>query len=145
MKKIVIGCDHAGFELKEYLKINLNKDILELIDLGTYTDESCDYPDFSHKVAKAIDTGEFKFGILICGSGIGVSMVANRYNNVRAALCWNKETAKLSREHNDANVICLPSRFIDNSTAKEMTEIFLTTDFEGGRHQRRVEKISKKI
>ena len=143
--KIVIGCDHAGFDMKEYLKINLNKDIYELIDYGTYTDASCDYPDFSHTVAKAVNDGEFRFGILICGSGNGVCMVANRYEKVRAAICWNKDTARLARSHNDANIICLPSRFIDLNLAKEMVEIFLTTEFEGGRHQRRIDKISKKL
>lgn len=142
-KKIIIGSDHAGFELKEFVKESLIKQEYEVKDVGTHSSDSCDYPDFAHQVAKAINDKQYERGILICGSGNGVCMTANKYSEVRAALCWSKEIAMLARSHNDANIICLAGRFIDKQLGIDMVNIFLSTDFEGGRHQRRIEKISK--
>jgi ribose 5-phosphate isomerase B len=142
--KLVIGSDHAGYKLKEYLKKELIKNGYELNDYGTNKEESVDYPDYAHPLAEAIEKKQFDFGILICGSGNGVNMVANKYKNIRAALCWNVEVAKLARLHNDANIISLPARFIDEITAIRIVETFLKTEFEGGRHQNRVKKISDK-
>ncbi|MCF8302398.1 MAG: ribose 5-phosphate isomerase B [Bacteroidales bacterium] len=142
--KIVIASDHAGYELKEKVKQQLEKDGYQFDDMGTVSEESVDYPDFAHKLGKAVNDGVYKRGIVMCGSGQGVSMTVNKYENVRGALCWNAEQAELSRRHNDANVIALPGRFIDGSEAVEAVKKFMNTGFEGGRHQRRVEKISKK-
>lgn len=139
--RIAIGSDHAGFELKEFIKEVLSADKMELSDFGTYSMESVDYADFGHLVAQAIESGRDDFGILICGSGIGVSITANRHHGVRAALCWNVEIAQLARKHNDANVICIPARFVGTKEALDMVKAFLITSFEGGRHQRRIEKI----
>jgi ribose 5-phosphate isomerase B len=140
-QKIVIGADHAGFEYKEAIKIYLEKNNTGIIDVGTHSLESCDYPDYAHATAREIENGNVDFGILICGSAIGVSVTANKHQQIRAALCWQNEIAKLSRQHNNANIICLPSRFVTLDEAIEMTHTFFTTDFEGGRHQKRVEKI----
>ncbi|CAG0989957.1 MAG: ribose 5-phosphate isomerase B [Bacteroidetes bacterium] len=139
--KLIIGSDHAGFQLKEYLKAELIKKGFELEDVGTHSEESVDYPDFAHTLALKVENGEFKYGILICGSGNGISMAANKHKGIRSAICWNKELAKLAREHNDANIIALPARFIKNKEAEECVEVFLNTRFEGGRHERRVQKI----
>lgn len=139
-RNICIASDHAGYELKEFLKERFKQDF-SWIDFGCFGKDSVDYPDFIHPLAKEIDEGLQMTGVIICGSGIGVSMVANKYKKVRAALCWNKEIAKLSRQHNNANVLALPARFISNVEASEITEIFMTTAFEGGRHAIRVEKI----
>lgn len=139
--KIVIGADHAGFEYKEVIKQYLAKNNIEIIDVGTHSLESCDYPDYAHAAAHEIESGNVEFGILICGSAVGVSVTANKHQQIRAALCWQNEIAKLSRQHNNANIICLPARFVTIDEALEMTHTFLTTDFEGGRHQKRVEKI----
>lgn len=138
---IAIGCDHAGFGMKEYLKSRLSESGYSLKDFGTYSAESTDYPDIAHPLARAINEGTYKCGIVICGSGVGMCIVVNKYPGVRAALVWEEEIAKLSRQHNDANIISLPARFISNEQAVKFTDIFLNTDFEGGRHQRRVEKI----
>ena len=138
-----IGSDHAGFNLKEFLIEQLTRKGYNFKDYGPFTDESVDYPDFIHPLAKAVNDGEFAFGIIMCGSGQGANMTANKYPKVRSALCWDVEQAKLSRQHNNANIIALPGRFIDFELATEIVEIFLSTDFEGGRHSRRVEKISK--
>lgn len=138
-----IGTDHAGFSLKEFLIEHLTKKGYNFKDYGPFSDESVDYPDFIHPVAKAVNNGEFKFGIIMCGSGQGANMTANKYPNVRAALCWNVEQAKLSRQHNNANIISLPGRYIDFEQAEDIVEIFLHTDFEGGRHLRRLEKMVK--
>lgn len=139
---IVIGSDHAGFELKQNIMASLSSNAsIHIIDVGTNSSESCDYPDYAHALAKAIEQGQAAFGILICGSGEGVCITANRHKGIRAALCWLKDIAQLSRQHNDANVICLPARFVTPEQALEMVYVFMTTDFEGGRHQRRVEKI----
>jgi len=138
---VAIGTDHAGYDDKEILKGYLQELGWTIDDKGTFSKESADYPDFAHPVASAVETGKAAFGVLICGSGIGVSIAANRHKGVRAALCYNKDIAKLCREHNDANVICLPARFISMEDMKEYINIFTETSFEGGRHIRRVEKI----
>ncbi|MCD4791313.1 MAG: ribose 5-phosphate isomerase B [Bacteroidales bacterium] len=139
---LAIGSDHGGYKLKQYIIKNLIADGYKIKDFGTNLEESVDYPDYIHPVAKSINNGEFIQGIIICGSGQGASMVANKYPKVRSALCWNKEQAELSRQHNNANIIALPGRFIDFDNAVEMVKLFLNTDFEGGRHIRRINKIS---
>lgn len=139
--KIVIGSDHAGFEYKEAIKQYLAKFSTTVIDVGTHSLDSCDYPDYAHAAAREIENGNTDFGILICGSAVGVSVAANKHQKIRAALCWQNEIAMLSRQHNDANIICLPARFVTIDEAEEMVHTFFTTDFEGGRHQKRVEKI----
>jgi ribose 5-phosphate isomerase B len=139
--KIVIGSDHAGFEYKEAIKQYLAKNNIETIDVGTHSTESCDYPDYAHAAAREIENGNSEYGILICGSANGVAITANKHQKIRAALCWQNEIASLARLHNDANIICLPARFVTIDEAEEMVHTFLTTEFEGGRHQKRVEKI----
>ena len=143
MKKISLGiaADHAGFKFKENLVIELVKQGYEIKDYGTYSDESTDYPDYAHQLAKAVNEGIHKFGITLCGSGNGINMTANKYQGVRAALCWNKEISELARLHNDANVCSIPARFVDFDLALEIINVFLITKFEGGRHLRRIEKI----
>lgn len=141
--KIAIGSDHAGFRLKETIKSYLQKKGFEVKDFGTYSEERADYPDFAHPVAKAIETHEMEMGVLICGSGNGVNMTANRHHGVRSALCWNAEIAKLARQHNDANIIALPARFIDEMEAEKCIDVFFSTPFEGGRHTERVNKIDQ--
>jgi ribose 5-phosphate isomerase B len=138
--KIAIGADHAGFEYKELLKSFLNGH--ELKDFGTYSADSVDYPDFAHPVAEAVESGEYNFGILVCGSANGVAITANKHQQVRAAICWQKEIAELARQHNNANIICIPARFVSEALAKEMVTVFLNTAFEGGRHATRVNKMS---
>ena len=139
---IATGCDHAAFVLKETIKKHLQEQGYEVRDFGTFSSESVDYPDMIHPLAKEINDGKIKRGIILCGSGIGVSMVANKYPKVRCALCWNVELAKLCRQHNDANILALGARFIPEKEALEMVDTFLNTSFEGGRHQGRVDKIS---
>lgn len=136
-----MACDHAGFELKEFLKSALTERGLEIKDFGTYTSDSVDYPDMIHPLAKEINAGNFEFGIIMCGSANGVSMVANKYQNVRCALCWEEEIAQLAKQHNNANIISLPARFISKEKALSIVDAYLNTEFEGGRHQKRVEKI----
>lgn len=138
--KIAIGADHAGFEYKEILKDFLQD--YEVKDFGTYSENSVDYPDFAHPVATAVENGEFTYGILLCGSANGVAITANKHQHIRAGLCWENEVASLVRKHNNANVLCIPARFVSEELAKEITTTFLTTEFEAGRHQNRVEKIS---
>ena len=140
--KISIGSDHAGVELKKQI-MQAFTTTHEFINVGTNTNDSVDYPDFIHPLAKEISNKNEEKGIIICGSGNGVSMVANKYEGVRAALCWNKEIASLSRQHNNANVLSLPARFLTTEEAIEIVNTFLETDFEGGRHERRVNKINK--
>jgi ribose 5-phosphate isomerase B len=140
-KKIAIGGDHAGFEYKKEVISELKKQGCEVKDFGPFSTDSVDYPDFAHPVAESVEQREFDFGILICGSGNGVAMTANKHKGIRAALCWTPELAKLSREHNNANILCLPSRFISIEDAKLSVEAFLKTPFEGGRHNNRVDKI----
>jgi ribose 5-phosphate isomerase B len=139
--KIAIGSDHAGFDYKNGVKDHLDKVGHEVVDHGTFSDASCDYPDYAHAVASAVENGEADFGVLICGSANGVCMTANKHAGIRAALCWEKEIAVLARSHNNANVICLPARFVSMEAALEMTDVFIATAFEGGRHQNRVNKI----
>ena len=144
MKHIIpIASDHGGFEMKQFLVGKLNEAGFEVKDFGTHSPESVDYPDMIHPLASAIEHGEYPFGIILCGSGNGAQMTANHHHNVRAALCWNVELARLARQHNDANILALPGRFISNELAWEMVQVFLHTDFEGGRHLRRIEKIEQ--
>ena len=140
-KKIGIACDHAAYELKEFLVGYLSTKGFEVKDFGTYSEESCDYPDFAHALGEAIDNGELERGVALCGSGEGISMTLNKHQSVRAALCWIPEIAKLSRQHNNSNVLAMPARFITNDEALEMLNIWLETEFEGGRHQRRLDKM----
>ena len=141
-KKIAIGSDHAGFESKEKAKIELSGLGVEVVDKGTDSLESVDYPDFGAAVARAVASGEVDRGVLICGSGIGISIAANKVAGARAALCWNEETARLARQHNDANVLCFGGRFVTPEVAARMVRVFLETDFAGGRHADRVAKLS---
>lgn len=142
IKTIGVACDHAGYELKEKVITYLKSLGYTVVNFGTDSTESADYPDFAHPLGQAITEGKVNRGISICGSGNGISMVLNKYDTVRAALCWEEEIVVLARQHNDANVLSLPARFIPESKALEMVKIFLDTEFEGGRHLRRVEKIS---
>lgn len=139
--KIAIGSDHAGFHLKEKLKNYLREKNIEIKDFGTYSEASVDYPDFAHSVANAVKNKEADFGLLLCGSGNGINMAANKHIGIRSALCWNSEIAKLSRQHNNANILALPARFIEENEAKKCVEVFLSTAFEGGRHEKRIKKI----
>ena len=138
---IGVACDHAGYELKTKVIKHLESKGCVVHDFGTDSAESVDYPDYAHKLASAVESGSCQFGIAICGSGNGVNMTVNHHRKVRGALCWTPEIASLARQHNDANIISLPARFIEASIALQMVDVFLSTDFEGGRHQRRVEKI----
>lgn len=140
-KVIAIGSDHAGFPCKEKLVAALKADGYDVQDVGPFSADSVDYPDFAHPVAEAVEGGIASAGVLICGSGNGVCMTANKHAGIRAALCWTDELAVLSRQHNDANILCVPARFVSDETALSMMRLFLSTGFEGGRHTRRVEKI----
>ncbi len=139
---LAIGSDHAGFEYKAELVNFLEEKGFQVKDMGLYENVSVDYPDFAHPVAYAVEKREVSLGILICGSGNGVSITANKHQGIRAALCWEPEIARLARLHNNANIICIPGRFVDLAKAKEMVDVFLHTEFEGGRHQNRVDKIA---
>ncbi|MEY3074402.1 MAG: hypothetical protein RJB25_33 [Bacteroidota bacterium] len=139
---IPIGSDHAGFETKQILIAHLIQLGYEVKDYGCYSDQSIDYPDYAHPVAEHIEANPGSLGILLCGSGNGISMTANKHQGIRCALCWTAEIAELARQHNDANIISLPARFISVEEAKQMVEMFLNTAFEGGRHATRVAKIS---
>ena len=141
MKKIAIAADHAGFEYKEIIKKHLEGKY-EVKDFGTFSQDSVEYPDFVHPAATSVENGENEFGILICGSGQGVSITANKHQKIRCALCWMPELAELARQHNNANMVAIPARFIAKELALEIIEKFLNTDFEGGRHENRVGKIS---
>lgn len=141
LMSIGVASDHAGYELKTKVIKHLESKGCVVHDYGTDSAESVDYPDYAHKLADAVESGSCQFGIAICGSGNGVNMTVNHHRKVRGALCWTPEIAALARQHNDANIISLPARFIDPSIALQMVDVFLSTDFEGGRHQRRVEKI----
>lgn len=138
---LALGCDHAGFHYKEHIKKVLEQQGWQVADKGTYSEDSTDYPDFAHPVADMVESGKAAAGILICGSGNGVCITANKHKGIRAALCWNEELAMLARQHNNANILCMPSRFVNLSVAENMAALFLKTPFEGGRHERRVEKI----
>jgi len=141
-KSIAIGCDHAGVDYKDAIKTYLESKGFSVKDFGTYTKDSVDYPDFAHPVATSVENNETAFGILICGSANGVAITANKHASVRAAICWGEELASLARQHNDANVICIPARFVDETTSIKMVETFMNTAFEGGRHEGRVRKIA---
>lgn len=140
--KIAIGGDHAGYAYKQEIITLLKAEGHEVKDFGPYSDASVDYPDFAHPLASSVESGETETGILICGSGNGVAITANKHQGIRAALCWTEELGALARQHNNANVLCLPSRFIDLDLAKKITLTFLSTSFEGGRHENRVKKIA---
>ncbi|MGI6341921.1 MAG: ribose 5-phosphate isomerase B [Bacteroidales bacterium] len=140
-KRICIGSDHAGFETKKHIINYLDSEGIAYDDFGCYSSESVDYPDVAHKLAYKVSVGEYEKGILVCGSGNGVCMTANKYINVRAALVWSNEITELARLHNDANILCIPGRFVSNDEAVDFVKIFFSTQFEGGRHERRVEKI----
>ena len=142
MEKIGIACDHAGYQMKEFLVGYLSSKGYEVVDFGCYSEESIDYPDFGHALASAIEAGEMEQGVGLCGSGEGMAMTLNKHAKVRASLCWLPEIAHLTRLHNDSNVLVLPARFISNEEALAILEEWLNTEFEGGRHIRRVEKIT---
>jgi ribose 5-phosphate isomerase B len=142
MPTIAIGSDHAGFEYKEALKKWLEKNGYKTKDVGTYSTESADYPDFAHAVAMAVEKKEFELGLLLCGSANGVAITANKHQDIRAAICWNEELAALARQHNNANVVCIPARYVSYELAEKILDRFLHSSFEGGRHERRVNKIS---
>lgn len=141
-KPIAIGCDHAGFEYKTEIVKFLNSRGWQVKDFGTYAADSVDYPDYAHPVSESVEKGEVAFGILLCGSANGVAITANKHQNIRAGLCWISDVAKLVRLHNNANIICIPARFVSVPQAKELVDIFINTEFEGGRHANRVNKIS---
>jgi ribose 5-phosphate isomerase B len=140
-KPVAIGADHAGYEYKTVIVDLLQHKGLQVKDFGTHSNNSVDYPDFAHPVANAVESGEAGCGILICGSGNGVAITANKHQGVRAAICWLADLARLSREHNNANILCIPARFVSTPAAEEMVNVFLNTNFEGGRHEKRVEKM----
>ena len=144
MKPIGLASDHAGFALKQHVKAYLDQKGIAYHDYGTYSSESCNYPDFGHALARGMEAGECEKGIAICGSGEGISMTLNKHQSIRAALCWMPQIAHLARQHNDANVLVMPGRFIDNKTAGKIMDEFFTASFEGGRHQKRVDKIAIK-
>jgi ribose 5-phosphate isomerase B len=140
--KLAIGADHAGFGYKAELILFLESQGHLVIDYGTDSENSVDYADFAHKVATSVENQETELGILLCGSGNGICMTANKHQQIRAALCWTAEIAELARQHNNANILCMPARFVSLEEAKAMTSIFLITEFEGGRHQKRIDKIA---
>lgn len=141
MKTIGLAADHAGYELKEYIRARLDEQGIAYKDFGTFSADSMDYPDVAHPLAAAVESGEVYPGIAVCGSGNGIAMTLNKHQGVRAALCWDVELARLARAHNDANVLVLPGRFIDMEVAAKAMDTFLSTPFDGGRHQRRIDKI----
>lgn len=143
-KPVGLACDHAGYELKQVVMQELDAKGIAYKDFGTYSTDSCDYPDFAHPLALAVEQGECYPGIAICGSGNGINMTLNKHQGIRAALCWTEEIASLARQHNDANVLVMPGRFISAELGRRLVDIFLNTDFEGGRHQRRIDKIPVK-
>ena len=139
---IAIGCDHAGFDCKEDLISILEARGLQFKDFGSFSKDSVDYPDFAHPVAISVEKGEAAFGVLLCGSANGVAISANKHQGIRAAICWGEELVELARKHNDANILCIPARFVKDGVAENMLELFMNTPFEGGRHQTRVDKIA---
>lgn len=138
---ILMASDHAGFQMKSKLKQYLESKEMKVVDLGTHTGDAVDYPDYGHQIGKLISEGEYVLGITICGSGNGINMTTNKYKGIRGALCWNEEIAELARKHNDANVCSLPGRFISQEMAEKIVDIFLSTGFDGGRHEQRIRKI----
>jgi ribose 5-phosphate isomerase B len=143
-KKIAITSDHAGFYLKDKLVKFLVREEFDITDLGSFTSEPVDYPDYGHTLANAVVSGEYDFGISICGTGNGINMTANKHRGIRSALCWNEEISRLARAHNDANICAIPGRFVSESEAYLIARTFLNTEFDGGRHKRRIDKISLK-
>ena len=141
-KPIAIGSDHAGFEYKNALSAWLKGNGYQVIDFGTHSPDSVDYPDFAHPTASSVEKGETAFGILLCGTANGVAMTANKHPQIRASICWQNDIAVVSRQHNDANIICIPARFVSLALAEQMIELFMNTEFEGGRHATRVGKIA---
>ncbi len=140
--RIGLCSDHAGYEMKKIILEHLqSRNPLEVRDFGCFSAESCDYPDYAHPMAIAVEKGEVDYGVSVCGTGNGISITLNKHQGIRAALCWNEATADLARRHNDANILSMPGRFITNETALKMVDIFFSTDFEGGRHQKRIDKI----
>lgn len=139
--KIAIGNDHAGYDMKVILLKWLEENGYEIKNFGTDSSDSVDYPDYVHPLASAVENGEFDLGVLVCGSGQGVSFTANKHQGIRAALCWQPEIAKLAREHNNANIVCMPGRFLSPEEGIAILKTFLSTDFEGGRHQNRIDKV----
>lgn len=137
-----MASDHAGYALKQVVKAYLESEEYEVKDFGTFSEESCDYPDYAHPAALAVESGEYPRGIAMCGSGNGIQITLNKHQGIRAALCWLPELASLARQHNDANFLVLPARFIPHEEALEIVKAYLAADFEGGRHQRRVDKIA---
>ena len=144
MEKIIIASDHAGFRLKEKLVKWLISNRYEVKDLGSFSEDSVDYPDYGHPLASAVEKGEYAYGITICGSGNGINMATNKHQKIRSAVCWNEDISRLARSHNDANICALPGRFLSEAEAIVIVKTFLTTPFEGGRHKRRIEKIPLK-
>lgn len=140
-KRIAVASDHAGYQMKLAIIEHLEDKGYQVVDIGTNSPEAVDYPDFGHPLAEAVERGDFTRGISLCGSGNGINMVTNKHQGIRGALCWNPEIARLARGHNDANICSLPARFIDLEQAKKIIDIFLSTPYDGGRHQRRIEKI----
>ena len=140
-KKVGMASDHAGFQMKEYLKSLLHDKGYEVVDFGAYSSDSMDYPDTAHPLARAVENKEVDFGIAMCGSGNGISMTLNKHQGIRAALCWTPELGALAKQHNNANILSLPARFITEEMAREIVEAYITAEFEGGRHQRRIDKI----
>lgn len=141
MVKVAFASDHAGFELKEFVKEYMAGKGYEPVDFGTYSDASCDYADFAHPAAEAVESGECAFGICMCGSGNGIQMTLNKHQGIRAALCWLPELAALAKQHNDANILVLPARFVSKEEALAIVDAYLGAEFEGGRHQARIDKI----
>lgn len=141
VNKVAIGCDHAGFPYKDRIVKMLEEQGIEVLDFGTNSPDSVDYPDFVHPVAEKVEKGEVDFGIILCGSGNGANMTANKHQGVRSALCWSLEITELARQHNNANILSLPVRFISEPQAVQYAKVFLSTEFEGGRHERRINKI----
>lgn len=139
---VAIGCDHAGFEFKESILSFLDGKNISYTDFGTFSIDSVDYPDFAHPVASEVESKKAAFGILICGSANGVAITANKHQGIRAAICWGEELAELARKHNDANIVCIPARFIREKDAEKIVDIFIDTEFEGGRHENRVNKMA---
>lgn len=141
MEKIIVASDHAGFRLKEKVVNWLINNRYEVKDIGCFSEDSVDYPDFAHPLAVAVEKKDYKYGITICGSGNGISMAANKHQGIRSAVCWNEEISRLARAHNDANICALPGRFMTEAEAYLVIKTFLTTPFEGGRHKRRIDKM----
>ncbi|MEA2042665.1 MAG: ribose 5-phosphate isomerase B [Bacteroidota bacterium] len=141
MKKIAFACDHAGVKIKKFLMQNLESAGHSTKDFGTFSEESVDYPDFAHPMAAAVENNEYDFGVSLCGSGNGINMTVNKHQGIRSALCWNVEISELARAHNDANICAIPARFVSEEEAQKILDAFLRVEFDGGRHQRRIDKI----